>query len=424
MSRAVDIFAGPGGFDEGAREVGIHVVGVELDRWACATREAAGHETVQADVSLLDPAEFAGVDGLIGSPPCPTFSAAGGGSGRALMGVIRACLHDLAAGRDTRAERRSEAYRQLAADGDEKAERNAALSMLCVEPLRWALALEPEWIALEQVPDVLPLWEVTAELLRARGYSVWTGVLSAERYGVPQTRKRAILMASRARRVAPPEPTHQAYVPGEPARGEESLFGTVLPWVSMAEALGWHEADAVGFPRRNDTDSGSEYRERDRRPASEPAFGLTEKVRSWDRVRLRDNTSENAVDVSYDARAQKCGKTGRPNRRRSSAEPAPTIAGESRNDSWVYERPATTVQGDSRQWPPGHKVNAADLAAGRDGYGDRAGTNAIRVTVQEAAVLQGFRPDYPWQGTQTAQFQQVGNAVPPPLAAAVLGVLV
>ncbi len=91
--------------------------------------------------------------------------------------------------------------------------------------------------------------------------------------------------------------------------------------------------------------------------------------------------------------------------------------------SWEHLRPATTVQGDPRIWPPGHKVNQVDRDRNPDAderYGDRAGKNARRVTIAEAAVLQGFRPDYPFQGTKTSQFRQVGNAVPPPMAAAVL----
>ena len=86
---------------------------------------------------------------------------------------------------------------------------------------------------------------------------------------------------------------------------------------------------------------------------------------------------------------------------------------------WVDERPATTVAGDSRVHPGGHKTNAEDEAAGRTDYDGRAGKNAVRVTVQQAAVLQGFRADYPFQGSRTAQYTQVGNAVPPPLAGAI-----
>ena len=90
---------------------------------------------------------------------------------------------------------------------------------------------------------------------------------------------------------------------------------------------------------------------------------------------------------------------------------------------WTRVRPATTVMGDPRIWPPGHKVNAKDRARRADAderYGDRAGKRARKITVAEAALLQGFPPDFPFQGSKTSQFRQVGNAVPPPVAEAVL----
>ena len=42
-----------------------------------------------------------------------------------------------------------------------------------------------------------------------------------------------------------------------------------------------------------------------------------------------------------------------------------------------------------------------------------------RLTVQEAAAIQGFPVDMEWRGTQSAIYRQIGNAVPPKLASAV-----
>ncbi|MCD2118327.1 MULTISPECIES: DNA cytosine methyltransferase [Rhodococcus] len=39
-----------------------------------------------------------------------------------------------------------------------------------------------------------------------------------------------------------------------------------------------------------------------------------------------------------------------------------------------------------------------------------------RITVEEAAAIQTFPKDVPWQGAQSARFRQIGNAVPPRLA--------
>ncbi len=141
-----------------------------------------------------------------------------------------ACAHELAAGHDTRAE-------HLAACRDPR-------SLLTVEPLRWAVALRPRWVALEQVPGVLELWSLFAGLLAGHGYDATAGVLSAEQYGVPQTRKRAYLVASLDGPAQLPVPTHRSY---NPRRPDEVREGEERP-----AALGQHgRRPRLGAGRRH-----------------------------------------------------------------------------------------------------------------------------------------------------------------------------
>lgn len=356
--RIVDLFAGAGGWEEGLRALGHAAVGIEVDPVASSTARAAGHKRLEADIPALDPAGFAPLWGLIGSPPCQAYSIAGKKLGRADKAEVIACAHELAGGEDTRAVR-------LGACEDER-------SLLTVEPLRWAFVLRPRWIALEQVPAVLGLWELFAELLGHHGYRCDTGILSAERYGVPQVRKRAFLVASLDGEVRLPRPSHRSF---SPRRHSVPADEVDLPnWVSMAEALGWRKEPAT--LRSNHTSSG-------RIPGGAP--------------RSLERPSFTLLGSSYTWKIERGVKE-------EEVRPRP---------GWARRRPATTVIGEPRVFGPG--------CWPRNGHpAHKVRRETVRVTVEQASILQGFRHDYPWQGPRTARFRQIGNAVCPPVARAVL----
>ncbi|MFI0929649.1 DNA cytosine methyltransferase [Streptomyces sp. NPDC021012] len=301
LADAVDLFAGIG-WAEGIPPLGLTETGLELAPAACSTRRAAGHHTVQGDLTQAAPAAYRGVPGFIGSPPCPGFGKSGRKLGLRDLPHVHQAIDDLSSGRDTRAALNAQCL-------DPR-------SVLTAEPMRWLHELRPEWVCMEQVPSVLPVWEHYARILTTWGYSTTTAVLDAADYGLGQRRPRAILIASRTRDVAMPAATHG---PG------------LLPYTAMADVIGW------GYTQR----------------------------------------------------------------------PAPTVTG------------GGTATGGAEPFGNGTR-QAMRRVIGTPAWKDRAGIAHLRPTIAECAALQGFRPGLPLQGRQGEQYLIVGNAVPPPLATAVV----
>ncbi|MET9761745.1 DNA cytosine methyltransferase [Streptomyces sp. NPDC006372] len=398
----LDLFAGPGGWSHALNVLGVRDVGLEWDEWACMTRAAAGQLTIRTDVAMYPVRPFLGrTVGLIASPPCQAWSMAGKRLGLVDQPLVHQAVADLAAGHDTRAK-------LLASCQD-------ARSLLAAEPMRYLNALntagEPEWVAMEEVPDVLPLWRQYAAILRRWGFSVWTGILNAADYGVPQTRKRAILLASRVRTAEPPTPTHARVT--EP----DSLFGPGRTrWVSMAEALGWGATDrpvptvcAGGGPGGG--------------PEPFPSGSRKTLSDARDRSTWAPRVGAEIVRAS---RREGTGWATRPGENRSTTAPAPTFTAEAHRWSWSLrsnnqanatfrsiEEPAGTLFF-------GHRANECTWIAEPVGTQPNNETAAapepIRITAREAGILQTFPAHYPWQGNKGQQFSQIGNAVPPLLA--------
>lgn len=300
---ALDLFSGARGWSLGATPLGWRTHGVENWAPARATAEAAGFTHAGSDVRTFH-AEPGQYDLVIGSPSCKKFSMAGDGTGRSQRDLIIDRVCDFG-------ERGPHCGYGIGLDPD------AALTL---EPLRIILECEPRAVALEQAPSVLPIWEAYADVLRARGYAVWTGKVDAADFGVPQNRVRAVLLARNDGPVISAASLHR---PGR------------YP-VSMAEALGWPDAAFI----RSNYGTGGDPRNRGIRYATQPSFAITSKA---DRIKV-------------------------------------------------------FIEG-------GHGRN---------------------LTHAEAAALQTFPADHPWQKIKRKDEigQQIGNAVPPRLAEALLRVLV
>lgn len=331
----VELFAGCGGLALGFKQAGFEPVdAVEWDADAAETYRL----NIDKRIRVTDIASATGlpkVPVLAGGPPCQGFSQLGT--------------------RDPQ-DPRNQLWRQYVRILDE---------------------CGADVFVMENVPQLLrsAQFEYFCEQVRGRGFHVLAAVYVAAEYGVPQNRRRAIVIGSRLGMPAAPRKTHG---PGSPSLRPwvtvRDAFSTPRELALVPDGVNWHCAR----PGIRDS-SITRYR-------AVPHDG-------GDRFQMQENLDRQGLGELVPAcwRRKVSGTTD--------------VFGR----LW-WDRPAATIRTEFFKPEKGRYLHPV---------ADRP------ITVREAARLQSFPDDFvfPPEQSMVSVAKQVGNAVPPRLARAVAEVV-
>ncbi len=379
----LDTFAGAGGFSLGFELAGAKVVGaIEIDSWACETFKFNHPKAtvMQGDIKAISDEQITNAFGkykpdiVLGGPPCQGFSICNKNS------------------------------------GDPKDPRNS----LFEEFIRVGRLLKPKVMIMENVPNLVKaktesndlVIEIIKNELRELGFHVEHRILEATDYGVPQIRKRLIVIATQKKLTNPfPETTHSIMI-------TQDLLDVCL---KKCPTL-W---DAISDLPDVEAGEGAEEAEYNNPPTNE-----------YQRL-LRDGSTRifNHKAMNHSKRlverfaSMSCGD--------SSSDVPAHLRPLRRNSTEFSDK--TYDQNNRRMHPdrPCHTVPASFYANFVHPYKNR------NFTAREGARIQSFPDWYVFKGKPTVvshkllqregrleekhlcQYNQIGNAVPPLMAKAI-----
>jgi len=317
---AIDLFAGCGGFSLGLKKAGFqNLLAVEWDKSCCDTfRENISPRILQCAIQEVE--TFPPCDLLVGGPPCQGFSNLG---------------------EKVPNDPRRQLWRHF---------------------LRAVRDAKPLIFVMENVPPLLKSAEYQ-EIYREAcelGYQVEGRILNTAFYGVPQQRKRTVIIGSRIGRPVFPPPTHK-----DPQKHPTFDSQKLPSWLTVRDAIGdlppvpngdnWH----IG---RNPTETSLErYRHI---PEGGNRWNLPPELmpECWKR-KLKGGTD----------------LFGR---------------------LW-WDKPSVTIRTEFYKPEKGRYLHPSEHRP---------------ITHREAARIQGFDDNFTFIGKRIEVGIQIGNAVPPPLA--------
>ena len=337
---AIDLFCGGGGLTLGLKKAGFEVLaGVELNSKITKTY-AANHKEVklfEKDVrnltgkEILEKIGVDKVDLIAGCPPCQGFSSL-----------------------------------------TSKYKREDPRNDLAIEMARIVEEIKPNMVMMENVPRIRfkgkPVLDDFISRIEKRGYVVNQGVLRMEDYGVPQARRRFVLLAGKGFKINLPEQTHSR-------RSDEK--NKLKPWLTLRDAIGKMKAPVT---------------------LSEANRKGNPKIFNWHVIRDLKEISIKRL------KAMKAGES-----RRSLPKKLRPKCHSKSNKGFtnVYGRLSWN------QVPPTITSGCTSPCMGRFGHPDETRT----ISVREAALIQTFPKNYVFDTEHIAvACDLLGNALPPKFA--------
>lgn len=320
----LDLFAGGGGMSIGFEQAGFKLVAAtDWDHWSCETLKANHPNAVikEGDITGVNLDEFSKeigfttVDLIVGGPPCQGFSQLG------------------------------------------KREKTDPRNQLWRHYMRFVEYFKPKIFVIENVPQLL----TSDEFLKIKeeaeriGYEMKEKVLYAVDYGVPQKRKRAIIIGSRIGAPSHPEPTH-----GDPAK-TNFLNQALKPWKTVRDVID-------DLPRIPDGENLH--------------IGRTPTEKSLERYKCVPKGG-NRFDLP-DHLMPECWKKKK------------TGSTDVFGRLW-WDKPALTIRTEFFKPEKGRYLHPSENRP---------------ITIREAARIQTFPDDYLIKGSHVQAAKQVGNAVP------------
>lgn len=364
IPKAIDLFCGCGGISVGLQKAGFEVIaGIDIEKKYIASfmHNFPNAKALTTDITTVPPEEF-----------------------MATVGIVAGELDLLVGGPPCQGFSKNVPRKNRYLE-DPK-------NLLVKSFLDYCEVIQPKMILMENVAEMKNGFEeaYSQEIisrLQEEGYTITTVVLNSADYGVPQRRKRAFFMANRfGVEFSPPKPTHKPL----PKSGSHiaSLFNDpahITVWEAIGDlpsvdhGKGQPLTSYVGPAQNN-------YQKKMRGALKEVKNHIARKLASTQFERLASiGPGQGHKDLPKHLQT-KGGYSGAYGRLTKDMI-APTIT------RWVFHP-------GSGRW--GHPIDIRTL------------------TIREVARIQSFPDEYEFVGSYTDQAGQLGNAVPPLLAQAIV----